>query len=500
MTKGVEDLHFIKKLGKGLTGEVYLCTKKGRNKFFAVKVIDRVLVDNQPKTQLYLKNEINILKNLNHPNIVKLVDFKQNSKYYFIVMEYINGGELANCLKLYQLKNNKPFSEEIVQYLMRQIVNAIRYIHSKNIIHRDLKLENIMINFYTDIDKKNLNIMKSTIKIIDFGFASILSEGELASTAIGGLNNMDPLILKKFLNKRNKNLLGYSKEVDIWSLGTLCYEMIIGKAVFNTETLINLIDEIEKGNYQVPTNLSKEIVSFLNGMLQYDGKERLNINQLYYHPFLQKRVSDFTKINLRKVKNKIKNNQININIKQNNSIWAIFNQEDEQKLIRISSQYNDQRDIPIKEEDNNYQKIKSINFNPKMKHLNINRNNTKIQELNRAKTYNNNTYIFGNCKSIYGQEMSLNPDNHNNNNNNDLQKIQQKWIKKQINNIPTFNLPKFNEKDNKLGHISNSPTLNSENNYNENIEIDNSHNQKKYYNPNDNENEEYKKRSGCCFQ
>ncbi len=176
-------------------------------------------------------------------------------------MEFINGGMLSDCLQKYKEKTGNYFPEQIVQYLMRQLIDALIYIHGKNIIHRDIKLENIMVHFDSEIDKENLNMMKAKIKIIDFGFAIQISKNGLAYSALGSPVNMDPLILQKFSKKGGDiNRLGYDSKADIWSLGTLCYEMLIGEAVFNAETMKELVRKVENGSYNVPTNLSKEIV------------------------------------------------------------------------------------------------------------------------------------------------------------------------------------------------------------------------------------------------
>ena len=156
--KQVEDLTLIKVLGKGTYGEVYLSKKANSNKLFATKKIDKVQADT--KLKKYFHYEINILKALRHENIIRLEEVKMTNNNYYVVMEYLNGGDLKSCLKKYMSIYNTPFPEEIVQYLMKQIVSAIAYIHSMNVIHRDLKLENIMVNFDSDIDKQNLNMMK----------------------------------------------------------------------------------------------------------------------------------------------------------------------------------------------------------------------------------------------------------------------------------------------------------------------------------------------------
>ena len=350
----IDDLILLKCLGKGSYGEVFLTQKEGKSKLFATKKMDRKYAD-QPHVSKYLKNEIAILKELNHNNIVKLEDVKITKNHYYLVMEFCNGGALSECLKKYQQKYGKPFSEEIVQYLMKQIINAMKYIHNRHIIHRDLKLDNILVNFNSDIDKNNLNMMKAIIKIIDFGFATHIGNSNLVYSTLGSPINMDPNILKKMTeNQKGINtgkMVGYDQKADIWSLGTLCYEMLIGKSAFNSTSMDELVKKVESGSYTIPTNLSKEVVSFLNGMLQYNAQKRLSCNELARHFFLTKNVRDFEPIDVRKISNKIRQNNLNINIKKNNTIWSIFNEEDEKKLINIPSNFLIPMDSPIKEED-----------------------------------------------------------------------------------------------------------------------------------------------------
>ena len=375
----IDDLTLIKSLGKGSYGEVFLSTKEGRKEYFATKKMDRKKTD-EPGFKKYFDNEIKILTTLKHPNIVKLEELKKTKNYYYLVMEYVNGGSLGDCLESYKRKNGKAFPEEIVQYLMRQIVETIKYIHGLNIIHRDLKLDNIMVNFENEADKKNLNMMRAQIKIIDFGFAMYLSKSSLTFTALGSPINMDPIILQKFTKRGiDRDKVGYDFKADIWSLGTICYEMLIGEAVFNAETLNELVRKVENGSYSIPTCVSREVVSFLNGMLQYKGEKRLSAEELSKHPFLTKNIKNFSKINTRKVSKKINNQNLNINIKKNQTIWAIFNEDDEKQLAKIKGNCSSER--PISEEkkkkkkkDNN----KQINYNNQQYNKNNNNNNIKI--------------------------------------------------------------------------------------------------------------------------
>ena len=229
---------------------------------------------------------------------------------------------------------------------MRQIIDAFRYIHSKRVIHRDIKLENILLNFESEKDKEELNMMKATVKVADFGFACYISNSGSLYSTVGSPINMDPVILKKKNDASKKaRQLGYDQKADIWSLGTICYEMLIGKSAFDAEDMEELVDKIEKGTYIIPTSLSHEVVSFINGMLQYDSQKRLSSDELIKHPFLTKEVKDFHPIDLNRVSKKVNEEGLEISTKKNKSIWAIFNANDEKKLLGIN------RKNALKEED-----------------------------------------------------------------------------------------------------------------------------------------------------
>lgn len=237
----------------------------------------------------YLKNEIIILQHLKHPNIVKFEDVKKSKKHFFIVLEFCNGGELSKALEKYKQKFGKPFSEEIVQHLMSQIINAFQYIHNKGrIIHKNINLDNILLNYETEKDKEELNLMKATVKITDFGFACKISKYGQQNSALENPIKIDPIILEK----------KHDEKEDIYSLGIICYEMLIGKPAFNTEDMEKLVSRIDKKEYFISTALSKEVISFLKDMLQYDSNSRLNSDQLSKHSFLTKNINNSHSIDL----------------------------------------------------------------------------------------------------------------------------------------------------------------------------------------------------------
>ena len=369
-----------KQLGAGAFGEVYLSKlATDPSKLFATKVYERKKIEGTGQFK-YLTNECNIMHDLNHPNIIKFAEVKKTKNHYYIMMEYCNGGELEGALEKYKEKYGKPFSEELVQYFMRQIIDAFKYIHANGVIHRDIKLENILLNYKTEEDKNNLNLMNATAKIIDFGFACKISGNNLAHTAVGSPLNAAPVILKKMTGESAK--LGYDQKADIWSLGSICYHMLIGKPIFDAEDMDDLISKVEKGSYKLPANLSREIVSFLNGMLQYEPKNRLTAEQLSNHEFLRNNVKDFHKIDLTSISGKVSGNQIEVNTKKNRTIWSIFN-ADEEKLMKISPGNL----APISEENENYISKKKT-LNPEKDNIYGSSNDQPIKSSNTFQTDN----------------------------------------------------------------------------------------------------------------
>ena len=484
----IGDLTLLDKLGEGTMGEVFLSQKNGSKEYYATKKIDRKKAD-RPQVRTYFINEIKILKELNHRKIVKYYDLKQTKSHYYIIMEYCNGGSIKSCLEKYKKKYKYPFSETIVQYLMKQIVSGLKYIHSHGIIHRDIKLDNILVKFYNDQDKKNINMLRTHIKITDFGISTKPGDRHLAFTAIGSPANMDPFILKK-LSERNDlaGSEGYDQSADIWSLGSCCYEMLMGKRVFSGRTIKELSKKVEKGDYTLPTYLSKETVSFINGMLQYDPKKRLTCEQLSRHHFLTRKVQDFSPIDFSLIYSKIGekgfvintkenktmwqvfnnsnteiknnnsinnivqnndiNNDFNNNVNNNTKMWDIFNKETEIKLSRIPANFLD--NIPFSENDTAEKtfedKNNNNNINNKQQHL----NNYNYDNIRNNNNFYNNQQLLNNYKNENSFDMNNN--NFNTSNNN-----------KQLNTNNFKHKNTFDDKNNNNFNINNNQQINSNN-------------------------------------
>ena len=210
----INEYTIIELIKKAIFGEIYLGSKKGSPIKYAFKKLNKTKYKN-PKAFKYLDNEISILKDVNHPNILKIIDVKKILEDIYIITEYYNGGTLEEYLEKYIKEKNKAFSEEMVQYIMKQVIEAMKYLYNKKIMHRDLNLSNILINYDDENDRKNGNILKGTIKIIDFGFARYLKKGELAKSIVGSPIYMSPLLLNKINKVEGYENTEYDDKEDI---------------------------------------------------------------------------------------------------------------------------------------------------------------------------------------------------------------------------------------------------------------------------------------------
>ena len=160
------------------------------------------------------RREIEVLKMCQHPNIIKLLDIFENSDNYFIVIEYMEGKDLFDYIQ----KRNFLLPETRVKHLVCQLITATRYIHDFGIVHRDLKLENIMMSDVTNNAKP---------KLVDFGLARILSPNETANEPFGTLGYVAPEVLKK---------KPYSFSCDVWSIGCIMHALLTGSLPFDHES------------------------------------------------------------------------------------------------------------------------------------------------------------------------------------------------------------------------------------------------------------------------
>ena len=335
-----------------------------------------------PENKKRILNEISIIKKYKHPNIIRFIDTKKTKSHFYLITEYINGGNLYDNLKKYNIFYKTPFTEEIVQYLMRQILDAIYFLHSNKIIHYDLKLKNILLQFPTESGENFQNILNSTVKLTKFGLSKNLCQSSAVSDCIGFSkdSNSDLNNSKKFEIEYSQ--LYYDEKTDIWSLGVLCYEMLTGN-IFYGNNVDELRQSVKKGIPGLPLNLSKECNSFLNCMLDNDPNKRLSAKDLLNHDFIVKD-SNLFKINASTNNSNLQNlinktNKIDINKNQNkNQTNLKYNKGNPKQIIKksnnnkiISNKPNNEAFIMKNPEQLNKQNIKSKEKSYKLDNPNI---------------------------------------------------------------------------------------------------------------------------------
>ena len=292
------NLKFSHPIGEGGFAKVYLAKDIIKNKKYAVKFVQTSKM--KPKELQLFQNEKNIL-NLalvnNFPNIIKIhAIFKDSAGNYYIVLDYCNGGSLHKCFYEYYNTHGRPFPEKYVRYLMKEILLGVNSLHQYGVIHRDLKLGNILLNYKNEIDKINNNILNAEVKIIDFnasyypnnlqpinGIEIIISEPK---TAIGTVPYMSPSVLLNGLKPGNQ--IPYDKKADIWSLGVLCYEMLFAKKPFGNYQNYETYQNILHANFDIPKTISIQARNFLNCMLILDSNKRYSARRLLLHEFIVK--------------------------------------------------------------------------------------------------------------------------------------------------------------------------------------------------------------------
>ena len=391
--------------------KVYLASRIKDGIKCAIKKIDKSVL-NDKRYKKYLNNEIFILKHIENEYTIKLYELTSDLNYIYLIFEYCNGGDLKMCLKRQLELYNKSFSQEQVQHIMRQVIAGFVYLHSSKILHRDIKLENILVQFPTEEDKEKLNIINAKIKITDFGFSRYLKGDNLAKSVLGSPNSMDPHILKKMKRMDNDNEYSYDQKADIWSLGVVTYELLIGCPPFEASSYEELLEKIEKGEYRIPHQviLSIEAISFLNGMLQYNPERRLDVFELSKQYFLTRNVPTFQKLQLEKANMNMDLGQsIILNAKKPfesnmDDIWSQFKQnnlnqiepkqnEDEkpfeniQQGKRITKDVEDMIEPEIKKENNNNEIIIQENEQAKenivINEMMTNYLNSQFDEINK---------------------------------------------------------------------------------------------------------------------
>ena len=264
----------LQQLGEGSFGKAFLCEKDSDG---SLCVIKQILIEGMnEKEKADVLNESNILAKLDHPNIIKFYDVFESKKpkhMINIVTEYADGGDLSEKIKERKNKNGNFTESEILDYFT-QICLAIRHIHEKKIIHRDLKSGNIFL------------MKNGFVKLGDFGIAKNFQRTiDKAKTMVGTPYYLSPEMIES---------KPYDSKSDIWSLGVLLYEMMTFKMPFNANSLASLIIKITRGNYIPPPVIyTKDLRELVSKCLTLDPKNRPTIKEILGMPFIKFHIKSF---------------------------------------------------------------------------------------------------------------------------------------------------------------------------------------------------------------
>ena len=259
----------IKLLGQGSYGKAILGRRKSDGYKVCIKEVRLANLGQKEKDDAM--KEIQVLSSLDHPYIVKYIESFQERGNLFIVMEFADGGDLSQKI---ERQGSNLFPEEEIMQTFIQMALAIKYIHDKKILHRDLKGQNIFL------------MKDGTVKLGDFGIARVLEYSQqFCNTQIGTPYYLSPEICQ------GKN---YNSKTDIWSLGCILYEMCTLKHAFDAANLNALIMNIVTGRpAPIPRQYSSDLRDLVDKMLTKDPTKRPNIKQILAFPFLKNRLSDF---------------------------------------------------------------------------------------------------------------------------------------------------------------------------------------------------------------
>lgn len=256
-------------IGEGTFGKVKLAIHKITNEKVAIKMLDKHKIKNE-ENQKRIDREIEVLKKVNHHNIIRLYSIIENDSKIFIIQEYAPGSDLFEYIH-----KNKKLSEKEACLLYQQIISGIEYLHNLGISHRDLKPENILIT--------NSNVLK----IIDFGLSVLYSKNELLNTHCGSPCYASPEMIE------GKSYRGLP--ADIWSSGIILFLMLTGHLPFNELTNKKLYAKIRTGKFTIPKELSHEVKDLIKKILEINPRKRIKMSEIKEHPWfnLKNRMFNF---------------------------------------------------------------------------------------------------------------------------------------------------------------------------------------------------------------
>ncbi|KAG7477639.1 hypothetical protein MATL_G00071820 [Megalops atlanticus] len=261
-TDNIRDVFdFMEVLGSGAFSEVFMVKEKKTGNHFALKCVKKKQLRDSN-----LENEIAVLRRIKHDNVVGLEDFYESQTHYYLVMQLVSGGELFD-----RILDRGVYTEKDASKVIRQVLQAVNYLHQNSIVHRDLKPENLL--YYSQ--DENAKIM-----ISDFGLSKMEDHGVM-STACGTPGYVAPEVLAQ---------KPYSKAVDCWSIGVITYILLCGYPPFYEDNETQLFSKIMKAQYEFDSpfwdNISESAKDFIRNMMQKNPSVRYTTEEALRHPWI----------------------------------------------------------------------------------------------------------------------------------------------------------------------------------------------------------------------
>ena len=255
-------------IGSGLFGQIYLCRQISTNKTFAVKIISKAGLPTDHLKKRLIEGQVKIMQEIDHPSILKIFDFFEDARNFYLVMEYVRGGDLFNKIEKYG-----RFSEKLAAKIMKQLLSAIAHLHSNHIIHRDIKCENILVEEHQ---------AQMVVKLIDFDTVVKKKIDEEVKGVYGTVYYMAPEVIQG----------GYSEKCDIWSAGVVLYTLITQHFPFGGDSDEAIMKAIAKNeiNFEIMKThkVSAELIDFFQMILKTDPEHRLSASAACVHPWILK--------------------------------------------------------------------------------------------------------------------------------------------------------------------------------------------------------------------
>jgi calcium-dependent protein kinase len=316
-------------LGEGSFGKVFKVFHKVSRVPRAMKIIIKSKAAMNEDDEKALINEINILKSLDHPNILKVYEYFNTKRKFYIISELCTGGELFD-----KIQTDKYFNEKASAHVMKQLLSAVAFCHNNNIIHRDLKPENILIESEEEYKKEYF-----TIKIIDFGTSEIVKNAML-DKRIGTPFYIAPEVLNNH----------YNEKCDLWSCGVILYILICGYPPFNGDSEDEIYSMVRKGKYttegRIWDDASFEVIDLIKHLLCKDITRRFSAEQALNHIWFRK-MKDIIKLkpiateNLKAISNNIKNFRANQKMQQATLAFIVHNLTKKEEVEELRNAFHD---------------------------------------------------------------------------------------------------------------------------------------------------------------